>query len=76
MKLNQLEKKQKAIVKKINASPQLKHRLYSLGVIPGSNVEIINHSIGRKTIEIKVNNSLIALRDNEAKNIEVESNEL
>jgi len=67
-----LKKHQKAIIKKINASVDLKQRLLSLGIVRGAEVEVVDCSITKATVEIKVGNTLVALRDSEAKKIEVE----
>ncbi len=72
MKLTQLQKGQKAIIKKIDAPLDLKQRLYSLGVVKGTEIELIDYSLGKSTLEIKAGNSLIALREKEAQQIEVE----
>ncbi len=72
MYLSELKKGQKAVVKNINANSALKQRLFSLGIIKGAIVEIIDCSITKSTIELKVGNTLVAIRDSEAKNIEVE----
>jgi len=72
VKLTELKKGQKAIVKRINANAELKQRLFSLGIVRGAEIELVDCSIGKSTIEIKVGHSLIALRENEANLIEVE----
>jgi ferrous iron transport protein A len=72
MKLTDLKKSQKAIIKKIDATPELKQRLLSLGVVRGAQIEVVDCSVTKSTIEIKVGNTLVALRDSEAKKIEVE----
>ena len=72
MYLIDLKKGQKAIIKKIDANSALKQRLFSLGLVNGATIEIIDCSIGKSTIEIKVGSTLVALRDSEAKQIEVE----
>jgi ferrous iron transport protein A len=72
LKLTQLQKGQKAIIKKIDAPLDLKQRLYSLGVVKGTEIELIDYSLGKSTLEIKAGNSLIALREKEAQQIEVE----
>ena len=72
MKLIELKKNQKAIIKKIDASDELKKRFFSLGLIRGALIEIIDCSLAKSTIELKVGTTLIALRDSEAKTIEVE----
>ncbi len=72
MELINLKKGEKGIIKRINASNELKHRLYSLGVVPGEEIEAKGEAPGRKTFEYEVSNILIALRDEEAKKIEIE----
>jgi len=70
--LTDLKKHQKAIVKRINASPELKQRLFSFGIVKGAEIEVIDCSLNKSTIEVRVGNTLLALRENEAKAIEVE----
>jgi len=72
MTLVDLKKNQKAIIKKIDATPDLKQRLLSLGIVRGAEVEVVDCSMSKSTVEIKVGNTLVALRDSEAKKIEVE----
>ena len=72
MSLVDLKKNQKAIIKKIDADADLKQRLLSLGVVRGAEVELVDCSLNKSTVEIKVGNTLVALRDSEAKKIEVE----
>ncbi len=71
MKLTELQKGEKAIIKKIDATPELKQRLLSLGVVRGSEIELVDCSLGKSTLEVKVGNTLVALRESEAKKIEV-----
>ena len=72
MKLSELKKHQEAVVVKVDATPELKQRLASFGLLRGANVKVIDCSIGKSTIEIMVDNTLLALRKEEADNIEVE----
>ena len=72
MNLSDLQINQKAIVKKINCSDELKQRFYSFGIIKGAEIFIQNISLARNTIEIVVEDTSIALRFEEAKSIEVE----
>jgi ferrous iron transport protein A len=62
-------------VKKINADSALKQRLISFGVMKGATISVLEHAPKKKTIEIKVGKMRLALRDVEAKMIEVEENE-
>jgi len=72
MSLSDLQINQKAIVKKIDCSDELKQRFYSFGIIKGAEIFIQNISLARNTIEIVVEDTSIALRLEEAKSIEVE----
>ncbi len=69
--LDQLQKGDKGVIVNINADDKLKHRLISFGLLKGSQIEIKECAIRKKTIEIEVGRTLIALRIDEAKKIEV-----
>mgnify|MGYP003408822318 FL=1 len=71
MTLNQLKINESAIITAINFDEILKDRLYSFGISKGIKVTIIEFTLTKSTIEIKVNQSKIALRLNEAAKIEV-----
>ena len=53
---------------------ELKSRLYALGIIPGSKIEILRFAPLGDPMQIKVGNSLISIRKSEAEVIEVELN--
>ena len=74
MKLSELKKGQKAIVKSIEGDKEMKQRFLSFGLTKGSEVELIDCSFGKSNLEIKVDNTLLALRKQEANKIEVEAN--
>ena len=70
--LFECEKNIKVKVIKLNAKRDLKQRLISFGIMKGAVIEVLEHTPRKSTIEIKVNKMQIALRDKEAKDIEVE----
>lgn len=72
MTLDQLKINESAIIKAINCDEILKDRLYSFGIIKGVKVEIVELTLTKSTIEIKINQSKMALRLIEASKIEVE----
>jgi ferrous iron transport protein A len=72
MRLSELKKGQKGVIKSILADPELKQRLYSFGIIRGEEIEVKGYSLAKQTIEIDVDGTLIALRREEAEKIEVE----
>ncbi|QKE29437.1 ferrous iron transport protein A [Arcobacter acticola] len=71
MTLNELKIKESAEVISINCDKVLKNRLYSFGIIKGAIVKIEELTLTKSTIEIKINQSKIALRLSEAEKIEV-----
>ncbi len=72
MKLSDLNKNIKVEVIKINCPEELKQRFYSFGIIKGAIIIIDEISITKNTIALVVDDTHIALRLDEAKNIEVE----
>lgn len=72
MYLNELSKNECAKIIAIKCTDKLKARLSSFGITRGSDVFIIEHTLSKNTIEIKINNTKIALRKSEATLIEVE----
>ena len=71
MSLNDLDLQKKANIKAINCDDVLKKRLYSFGIIVGTEIGVTAKSLAKKTIEIKINQSKVALRHSEAINIKV-----
>jgi len=72
MHLIDLEKGNRASILKIHAEKALRDRLTSFGVMRGEELTVKGCSLGKQTIEIEVGSTLIALRADEAKLIEVE----
>ena len=71
MKLNNLKKGQSATVTEIHANKELKNRLNSFGLIKGATIHTEKYSLAKKTMEVRVNKTCIALRASEAETIEV-----
>ena len=72
MKLSQLTKGDRAIIKKVDTDEALKGRLVSFGITRGSELSVEACSLAKQTISIMVDDTLIGLRVSEAKHIEVE----
>jgi len=72
MHLIDLEKGNTATIVKIHAEKALRDRLTSFGVMRGEILTVKGCSLGKQTMEIEVGSTLIAVRANEAKLIEVE----
>lgn len=72
MTLEQSKIGDKLTIIKLNGDDSFKQRVYSFGLIESTNLEIINISLAKQTIQIEnEDGTLIALRFSEAKNIEV-----
>ena len=72
--LNDLKKNEKAIIKKVKAQGDLRERLISFGITKGSEVELKHCSPNRENIELDIEGTFVALRKDEALQIEIEEN--
>jgi ferrous iron transport protein A len=75
MDLSQLQKGECGIITKVSAAQVLKSRLNSFGITKGAKIYVIEQTMSKNTIEIRLHSTKIALRINEAKTIEVERSE-
>jgi len=75
MKLNELKIGQSGIIKKILAKEPLKSKLLSMGFSRGEMVKVLKHTLAKNTFDVDVNGINIALRNEEAKEIEIERSE-
>jgi Fe2+ transport system protein FeoA len=71
MKLSDLHKNDKALIVNIGTDEALKSRLFSFGIARGTEISIEACSLGRQTVEIMADDTLIGLRMTEAEKIEV-----
>jgi len=75
MRLNEVKMGESGIIKKVLAKEPLKSRLLSMGFAKGERVKVLKHTLAKNTYEVEVNNIPIALREEEAREIEVEKSE-
>ncbi len=73
MKLSELKKGQKAIVKKVDCNEDLKQRFFSFGIIKGAEISVDEISFAKNTMAFDIEGTEIAIRIEEAQQIEVES---
>lgn len=71
MKLSDLHKNDKALIVNIGTDEALKSRLFSFGIASGTQISIEACSLGRQTVEIMAEGTLVGLRMSEAEKIEV-----
>lgn len=67
-----LKANERAVVTKVNAEGELKQRLASLGLRKNINIKIKAFSLRNCTIEVEVGTAMLALRCEEAREIEVQ----
>ena len=71
-KLSECKKACMVKVVKLNADSELKQRLIAFGVMKDALIEVLEHSLTKSTIEVKIGKTRLALRAKEAELIEVE----
>ena len=72
MKLSKVLVGHMVIVKNIQSNESLKRRFYSFGIVKGATIKIEAISMAKNTLEINVDDTLIAIRVEEANTIEVD----
>ena len=71
MRLNELKMGESGIITKIYAKEPLKSKLLSMGFARGERVKVLKHTLAKNTFDIDINGVNVALRDEEAREIEV-----
>ena len=71
MRLNELNMGESGIITKILAKEPLKSRLLSMGFSRGERVKVLKHTLAKNTYEVEINRIPVALRKEEAEQIEV-----
>ena len=71
MNLIDLQKGNRATIVKIHADKALRDRFNSFGVMRGEELTVKGCSLAKQTMEIEVGSTLIAVRADEAKLIEI-----
>ena len=74
MLLSDLIKGDKATIIRISAPNALRDRFYSFGIMKGEEVLMKECSLGKQTIKVQIGATLIALRIDEAEQIEIDIN--
>lgn len=71
MNLCDLKLNEKAKIKKINHDSSIKRRLYDLGLTKGAKIELMLISPSKCIKAYRIRDSLIAIRNKDAKKIEI-----
>ncbi|GBC98478.1 Fe(2+) transport protein A [bacterium HR17] len=70
--LSELQPNQKAVLRAINAPNPLAHRLMALGIVPGTEVEVVRTAAFGDPMEIRMRGFRLALRKRDAQLLLVE----
>ena len=70
-RLNKLKIGESGIIKKIYAKEPLKSKLLSMGFARGEKVKVLKYTLAKNTFVIDINGVNVALREEEAREIEV-----
>ncbi|BAF69917.1 FeoA family protein [Nitratiruptor sp. SB155-2] len=73
MKLTDMKISQEGIIKKVTAQEPIRGRLFAMGITKGNRIKLLDHTLKKQTWEVEVEGTRVALRDEEAKAIEVEN---
>lgn len=71
MHLNNIKKHKEYTIKNINTDEIIKRRLYDIGIIAGTKIKLLYISPSKKIKAYLIKDSIISIRNNDAKNIEV-----
>ena len=64
------------IIKKITAKEPIRGRLSAMGIIKGAKIKVLKHTLAKQTWDIKIDNTKVGLREEEAENILLEKQDV
>ncbi|MDO9464383.1 MAG: FeoA family protein [bacterium] len=70
--LSDLKAHSKGKVKQVSGQGQLKRKLLDMGIVPGSNLEVIRVAPFGDPVEVRIKGYNLSLRKEEAKQISIE----
>ena len=73
--LRHMKKNQKGTIKAVTVAGELGRRIREMGLTPGTEISVCGRAPLRDPVAIRVLNSILTLRNNEAEHIHVEVNE-
>ncbi len=75
MDLTQVKFDKEYVIKKVKAEEPLKSRLLSFGFAKGNRVTVTEYTLTKQTYDVRIEDSQVALRSEEAESILVEDSE-
>ncbi len=72
MNITDLKIGEEATITKVKALEPIRGRLYAMGIAKGNKIRLLDHTLKKQTWEVDVEGTRVALRDEEARAVEVE----
>ncbi len=72
IKMRQMEKNQKGVVRKVSASGDMGRRIREMGIVPGVEIRVQGRAPLKDPVAVKIKDYVLTLRNNEASFIFVE----
>ncbi|BCD68022.1 FeoA family protein [Nitratiruptor sp. YY09-18] len=71
MKLTEMKIGDEGVIERISAPEPIKGRLLAMGIAKNNKIKLLDHTLKKQTWEVDVEGTRVALRDEEARGIEV-----
>ncbi len=71
-KVSDLKIGDSGIIKKIIAKEPIKGRLNAMGIVKKAKIKVLKHTLAKQTWDVKIENTKVGLREEEAENILLE----
>ena len=71
MNITDLKIGEEATITKVKALEPIRGRLYAMGIAKGNKIRLLDHTLKKQTWEVDVEGTRVALRDEEARAVEV-----
>ncbi len=75
-KVSDLKIGDSGIVKKITAKEPIKGRLSAMGIVKEAKIKVLKHTLAKQTWDVKIENTKVGLREEEAENILLEKQDV
>ncbi len=72
MNITDLKIGEEATITKVKALEPIRGRLYAMGIAKGNKIRLLDHTLKKQTWKVDVEGTRVALRDEEARAVEVE----
>ncbi|MCP4682761.1 MAG: iron transporter FeoA [Desulfobacterales bacterium] len=75
IKMREMSDKQEGIIKKVTTTGEMARRIREMGIVPNTKIQIQGRAPLKDPVAVKIRDTVLTLRNNEASNILVEVDE-